>query len=51
MLGTILTVILVLVLLGALPCSPHSRNWVTTQPAGWDLFVVIVVVRVLLGRT
>ena len=39
MLGTILIVILVLMLLGALgtlPAWPHSRNWAMARAAGWD---------------
>jgi hypothetical protein len=50
MLGTILIVILILMLLGALPTWPHSRNWGYFPSGGLGLVVVILVVLLLLGR-
>jgi uncharacterized membrane protein YkgB len=50
MLGTILVVILILVLLGALPRWSHSRNWGYIPSGGVGLAILIVVVLVLLGR-
>jgi hypothetical protein len=50
MLGTILLVILILILLGALPTWPHSRNWGYGPSGGLGLVVVILLVLVLLGR-
>ena len=35
MLGTILIVLLILALLGALPTWNHSRNWVHSRAVGW----------------
>jgi uncharacterized protein DUF3309 len=50
MLGTILLVILILALLGALPRWPHSQSWGYYPSGGLGLVVVIVLVLVLLGR-
>jgi hypothetical protein len=50
MLGTILLVILVLALLGALPTWPHSQSWGYYPSGGLGLVLVIVLVLVLLGR-
>jgi hypothetical protein len=50
MLGTILLVILILALLGALPTWPHSQSWGYYPSGGLGLVVVIVLVLVLLGR-
>ncbi len=48
--GTILLVILVLVLIGALPGWPHSTNWGYYPSSGLGVVLVVVVVLVLLGR-
>jgi hypothetical protein len=50
MLGTILLIVLVLMLLGALPTWPHSRNWGYYPSGGLGLLLVILLVLVLLGR-
>jgi hypothetical protein len=50
MLGTILIVILVLMLLGALPSWSHSRSWGYGPSGGLGLIVVILLVLLLLGR-
>jgi Protein of unknown function (DUF3309) len=50
MLGTLLIVLLVLVLLGALPRWSHSRNWGYVPSGGVGLALLIIVVLVLLGR-
>ncbi len=50
MLGTILIVILVLLLLGAIPAWPHSRNWGYGPSGGLGLVVVILLVLLLMGR-
>jgi hypothetical protein len=49
MLGTILVVLLVLMLLGALPTWPHSRNWGYGPTGGLGLVLVILVILLLLG--
>ena len=48
MLGTILLILLVLLLLGALPSWPHSRSWGYYPSGGLGLVLVIVLVLVLL---
>ncbi len=50
MLGTILLVVLILMLLGALPTWGHSRNWGYAPSGGLGLVVMILLVLVLLGR-
>jgi hypothetical protein len=50
MLGTVLIVVLILMLLGALPRWSHSRNWGYYPSGGLGLVLVIVVVLILLGR-
>jgi hypothetical protein len=50
MLGTILIVILILALLGAMPRWSHSREWGYFPTGGVGLVLVIVVILVLLGR-
>jgi len=49
-LGTILLIVLVLMLLGAIPTWPHSRNWGYGPTGGLGLVLIIVVVLLLLGR-
>jgi hypothetical protein len=50
MLGTVLVVLLVLMLLGALPTWPHSRNWGYGPTGGLGLVLTILVVLLLLGK-
>jgi hypothetical protein len=50
MLGTVLLVILILLLLGAIPAWPHSRGWGYFPSGGVGLILVIVLILVLLGR-
>jgi hypothetical protein len=50
MLGTILLIVLVLFLVGALPRWPHSRSWGYYPSGGLGLIVIIVVVLLLMGR-
>ena len=49
-LGTILLIILVLVLIGAIPTWPHSKSWGYAPSGVIGLILVIVVVLLLLGR-
>jgi hypothetical protein len=48
--GTILLVIVVLMLLGALPTWPHSRAWGYGPSGGLTLVLVVLLVMVLTGR-
>jgi hypothetical protein len=50
MLGTILLVIVILALFGALPRWPHSRNWGYFPTGGIGLVLVVIVILLLLGR-
>lgn len=50
MLGTILIVLLILMLIGAVPSWPHSRSWGYAPTGGLGFVLVIVVVLVLLDR-
>jgi hypothetical protein len=50
MLGTILIVILILALLGALPRWSHSREWGYAPTGGVGFILFIVVILLLLGR-
>jgi len=50
MLGTILLVILILMLLGALPAWPYSRGWGYYPSGGIGLILLIIIVVLLLGR-
>lgn len=47
---TILLVVLVLLLLGALPTWPYSRSWGYYPSGGLGLIVVVILVLVLAGR-
>jgi hypothetical protein len=49
-LGTILLVILILLLIGALPTWPYSSGWGYYPSGGLGLLVVILLILVLLGR-
>jgi len=48
--GTILLVILILLLIGALPSWPHSRSWGYGPTGGLGLVVVILLILLLLGK-
>jgi len=48
MLGTILLIVLILVLLGALPTWPHSRSWGYAPSGGVGLVLAIVLILVLM---
>jgi hypothetical protein len=50
MLGTILLIVLILMLLGALPTWPHSKSWGYYPSGGLGLLVAILLVLLLLGR-
>ena len=50
MLGTILIVILILALFGALPRWSHSRDWGYYPSGGVGMILLIVVVLLIIGR-
>ena len=49
-LGTILLIILVLLLIGAIPSWPYSRGWGFGPSGGIGLILVIIIVLLLMGR-
>jgi hypothetical protein len=49
-LGTILLIVLVLVLIGALPTWPHSSGWGYYPAGGLGLVVLILLILLLMGR-
>ncbi|SBT04128.1 conserved exported hypothetical protein [Candidatus Accumulibacter aalborgensis] len=49
-LGTILLIVLVLMLLGAIPAWPHSRAWGYGPSGGLGLVVLILIVLLVMGR-
>lgn len=49
-LGTILLIVLVLILLGALPTWPYAANWGPYPAGGIGIVVVILLILLLLGR-
>ena len=47
---TILVILAVLVLLGAIPAWPHSRNWGYGPSGGLGLILLIVLILLMTGR-
>jgi hypothetical protein len=50
MLGTILIILLILFLIGALPTWPHSRSWGYAPSGILGTILIIVLILFLLGR-
>ena len=48
--GTILLIIVILLLLGALPTWPHSKGWGYAPSGGLGLVLVILIILVLLNK-
>ena len=49
-LSTILLIVLILLLLGAIPAWPHSKGWGYGPSGGLGLVVIILIVLLLMGR-
>jgi hypothetical protein len=49
-LGTILLIVLILMLIGAMPTWAHSRSWGYAPSGGLGLIVLVLVVLLLMGR-
>ncbi|MBE0589153.1 hypothetical protein D9M68_943500 [compost metagenome] len=49
-LGTILLIVLILMLVGAIPTWPHSKGWGYGPSGGLGLVLIILVVLLLMGR-
>ncbi len=50
MLGTILIIVLILLVLGALPTWPYSTGWGYYPSGGLGLILLVVIVLLLFGR-
>ena len=48
--GTILLIVLIILLIGALPSWPYSSGWGNNPSGGLGLVLIIVIVLVLMGR-
>lgn len=48
--GTILLIVLILMLVGAIPSWPHSKSWGYGPSGGIGLIVLIVVILLVMGR-
>lgn len=49
-LGTILLIVLILILVGALPTWPYSRGWGYYPVGGIGVVVIVIVILLLMGR-
>lgn len=49
-LGTILVIILILLLIGALPSWPYSSGWGYYPSGGLGIVLVIIIILLLMGR-
>lgn len=50
MLGTILLIILIIILIGAIPAWPYSRGWGYGPSGILGVIVVVLLILVLMGR-
>lgn len=50
MLGTVLLVVLVLLVIGAIPRWPHSKSWGYAPSGGLGVVLLIVLILLLMGR-
>ena len=50
MLGTILLIILIVILIGAIPAWPHSRGWGYGPSGILGVIVIVLLILVLMGR-
>jgi hypothetical protein len=49
-LGTVILIVLILFLIGAIPAWPHSRSWGYAPSGLLGLVVIVIVVLLLTGR-
>jgi hypothetical protein len=49
-LGTILLIILIVLLIGAIPSWPYSRDWGYYPSGGLGIVLVVILILVLMGR-
>jgi hypothetical protein len=50
MLGTILIIVVILMLVGAMPRWPHSRGWGYYPSGGLGIVLIILIILLLVGR-
>lgn len=50
MLGTILLIVLIIILIGAIPAWPHSRGWGPVPSSLVGIAVVVFLILILLGK-
>jgi hypothetical protein len=50
MLGTILIIVVILMLVGAMPRWPHSRDWGYYPSGGLGLVLLVLIILLVLGR-
>ena len=50
MLSTILLILIVLLLIGALPAWPHSKTWGYLPSGGLGLVLLVILLLILMGR-
>lgn len=48
--GTILLIVLILMLIGAIPAWPHSRGWGYGPSGGLGLVLLIIIILLVLGK-
>lgn len=48
--GTIILIVVILMLIGAIPTWPHSKSWGYGPSGGLGLVVIILLILVLIGR-
>lgn len=49
-LGTILLIVLILMLIGAIPTWPHSKSWGYGPSGGLGLVVIVIILLLVMGR-
>jgi hypothetical protein len=49
-LGTILLIVIILLLIGALPTWPHSRSWGYYPSGGLGLVLIVLIILLLMGK-
>lgn len=49
-LGTILLIVLILMLIGAVPAWPHSKSWGYGPSGGLGLIAIVLIILLLMGR-
>ncbi len=48
--GTLLVIVLILMVIGAVPAWPHSRSWGYGPSGGLGLIALVLIILVVMGR-